>query len=176
MVYQFYYEMKWQCLSFLFFAALCRLFSDSDNRGWRAHIRKAKVEKVKCFLNYFSVMKSRQYCISYSGPQAVIYERRRLPMNRIPEWDRVKVSLGKLTVFSKGLIENQIGTLTVDFANELVGNNDMIMIDRQSRMKLVCMYTLLCMNLIINNLFCIIRWRSERKWSSHGGNTFCLLS
>jgi poly(ADP-ribose) glycohydrolase len=75
--------------------------------------RKAKVEKLACFMRYFDR-------VTDSMPTGLVTFNRRV-MTSVPNWSACDAPLSRLHVASNGFIEDAVGMLQVDFANKFVG-------------------------------------------------------
>ncbi|XP_043214606.1 poly(ADP-ribose) glycohydrolase-like isoform X2 [Amphibalanus amphitrite] len=93
-----------------------RLFCWSGGRrSGTAGLSQRRVEKLKCLLHYFHRVLRRE-------PTGVLtFSRRFLSPSELPDWSASEARLPALSCHSEGLIEDQLGSLQVDFANKFVG-------------------------------------------------------
>ncbi|XP_037803475.1 poly(ADP-ribose) glycohydrolase-like isoform X2 [Penaeus monodon] len=76
---------------------------------------KRSMEKIKCLINYFRRVTSKE------PAGTVTFTRQYVNPHNMPSWEACSKPLPKLHVDTKGLIEEQMGLLQVDFANKYVG-------------------------------------------------------
>ncbi|XP_042874419.1 poly(ADP-ribose) glycohydrolase-like isoform X2 [Penaeus japonicus] len=76
---------------------------------------KRSMEKIKCLINYFRRVTSKE------PTGTVTFTRQYINPQSMPHWETCSKPLPKLHVDTKGLIEEQMGLLQVDFANKYVG-------------------------------------------------------
>lgn len=75
-----------------------------------------KVEKLKCFLNYFRRLTDEQ-----NAPNDVLtFERRCIDEKRFPDWENSTKKIFKLKVLKNTTIEKEEG-IRIDFANKKIG-------------------------------------------------------
>ena len=97
------------------------LFTDVHACFRAADRQKSNFEKVKCLLNYFNrlLTQEEEKFIDLQG--VVSFHRRCLDEDERPKWESFDLPLTSCQVRASGLIENQDGTLQVDFANRFIG-------------------------------------------------------
>ncbi len=105
-----------------------RLYDDtlnSNQNSWRGRARDAKIEKLKCLINYFKrcIERRETSSTSWSGEEnLIVFERKVLHSEELLfDWKSCDQVLLRLEAFNQGVIEDAEGLLQVDFANAFVG-------------------------------------------------------
>lgn len=133
-------------------SSIYRLYDDTLNTAdtsWRSRTRTAKLEKLKCLMNYFRRCIERRP-FSPVDNNDIIFERRVLPPGDLIDWGECNQPLLKMKAFSKGAIEDAENRLQVDFANEFVGKYQIKKLSKRFKYPIV------------------LRWWNVRKWCSNG--------
>ena len=83
--------------------------------------QKSNFEKIKCLLNYFNRLLTREE-EKFNDLQGVVsFHRRCLNEEERPKWESLDLPLTSCLVKASGLIEKENGALQVDFADRFVG-------------------------------------------------------
>jgi hypothetical protein len=84
-----------------------------------------KMEKLLCILNYFKRIKQRVDDRIEEG-SIVSYERRYLSQHSEPHWEHSDQKLSTFRIIKDSVIEQADNCLQVDFANQYVGELELI--------------------------------------------------